>query len=103
VFKTNNQTAEVTESDEVGFLVALVQASDRDGDSLWYDILGKNKYAFFMVIQNSNVRHCILYYSHAKDMIVQYNPTFMFKVSNTQKRMYIYLIIKRYLIFARFS
>jgi len=45
VFKTNNQTAEVTESDEVGFLVALVQASDRDGDSLWYDILGKNEYA----------------------------------------------------------
>lgn len=42
VFKTNNQSVEVTESDEVGFLVALVQATDKDGDSLWYDILGKN-------------------------------------------------------------
>lgn len=42
VFKTNNQSVAVTESDEAGFLVALVQASDKDGDSLWYDILGKN-------------------------------------------------------------
>lgn len=42
VFKTNNQSVEVTESDEAGFLVALVQASDRDGDPLWYDILGKD-------------------------------------------------------------
>jgi len=41
VFKTNNQSVEVTESDEAGFLVALVQASDKDGDSLWYDILGE--------------------------------------------------------------
>lgn len=46
VFKTNNQSAEVTESDKVGFLVALVQASDRDGDPLWYDILGKGRYIF---------------------------------------------------------
>jgi protocadherin Fat 1/2/3 len=42
VFKTNNQSVEVTESDEAGFLVALVQASDKDGDPLWYDILGKD-------------------------------------------------------------
>jgi len=47
VFKTNNQSVEVTESDEAGFLVALVQASDRDGDSLWYDILGKDVNAPF--------------------------------------------------------
>jgi len=47
VFKTNNQSVEVTESDEAGFLVALVQANDKDGDSLWYDILGKNKYTLF--------------------------------------------------------
>jgi len=43
VFKTNNQSVEVTESDEAGFLVALVQASDKDGDSLWYDILGETQ------------------------------------------------------------
>lgn len=41
VFKTKNQSVEVTESDEVRFLVALVQATDKDGDSLWYDIVGK--------------------------------------------------------------
>lgn len=42
LFKTSNQSVEVTESDQPGFLVALVQATDKDGDSLWYDILGKN-------------------------------------------------------------
>lgn len=47
VFKTNNQTVKVTESDKAGFLVALVQASDKDGDSLRYDILGKKSRAFF--------------------------------------------------------
>lgn len=40
-FKTNNQSVEITESDEVGFLVTLVQATDKDGDALWYDILGE--------------------------------------------------------------
>ena len=48
VFKTNNQSVEVTESDKAGFLVALVQASDKDGDSLWYDILGKKQVTFFI-------------------------------------------------------
>lgn len=47
VFKTNNQSVEVTESDEVGFLVALVQATDKDGDSLWYDIIGESYYLHF--------------------------------------------------------
>lgn len=41
VFKSSNQSVEMTESDEVGFLVTLVQATDKDGDSLWYDILGR--------------------------------------------------------------
>lgn len=40
-FKSNNQSVEVTESDEVGFLVALVQANDKDGDYVWYDIVGE--------------------------------------------------------------
>lgn len=47
VFKTNNQSVEITESDEAGFLVALVQATDKDGDSLWYDILGKRRPKLF--------------------------------------------------------
>ncbi|XP_076767085.1 FAT atypical cadherin kugelei isoform X6 [Xylocopa sonorina] len=56
VFKTNNQSVEVTESDEVGFLVALVQASDKDGDSLWYDILdGDPRDEFFIGRDNGNV------------------------------------------------
>ncbi|XP_029031863.2 fat-like cadherin-related tumor suppressor homolog isoform X7 [Osmia bicornis bicornis] len=56
VFKTNNQRVEVTESDEVGFLVALMQASDKDGDSLWYDILdGDKRDEFFIGRDNGNV------------------------------------------------
>nr|XP_034195560.1 fat-like cadherin-related tumor suppressor homolog isoform X8 [Osmia lignaria] len=56
VFKTNNQRVEVTESDEVGFLVALMQATDKDGDSLWYDILdGDKRDEFFIGRDNGNV------------------------------------------------
>ncbi|XP_023289907.1 fat-like cadherin-related tumor suppressor homolog isoform X2 [Orussus abietinus] len=56
VFRSPNQSAEVTESDEVGFLVALVQASDEDGDPLWYDIVaGDEKNEFFIGRDNGNV------------------------------------------------
>ncbi|XP_011297771.1 fat-like cadherin-related tumor suppressor homolog isoform X1 [Fopius arisanus] len=56
VFKTNNQTAAMTESDEVGFLVALVQATDKDGDTLWYDIVdGDERDEFFIGRDNGNV------------------------------------------------
>ncbi|XP_034945358.1 fat-like cadherin-related tumor suppressor homolog isoform X2 [Chelonus insularis] len=56
VFKTNNQTAAVTESDHVGFLVALVQATDKDGDTLWYDIVDGDKHdEFFIGRDNGNV------------------------------------------------
>ncbi|XP_076376857.1 FAT atypical cadherin kugelei isoform X4 [Megalopta genalis] len=56
VFRTNNQSVEVTESDEVGFLVALVQAIDKDGDSLWYDIVdGDKRDEFFIGRDNGNV------------------------------------------------
>lgn len=41
IIKSPDQRVEVTESDAVGFLVALVQASDQDGDTLWYKIVGK--------------------------------------------------------------
>lgn len=33
---------QVTENDPVGFLVAIIQASDEDQDFLWYQIIGKN-------------------------------------------------------------
>lgn len=39
VFKQPDQRVEVTESDIIGFLVALVQATDEDGDLLWYKIV----------------------------------------------------------------
>lgn len=58
VFKTNNQTVEVTESDEVGFLVALVQAADKDGDSLWYDIVGEFYY-FTLLLRKIVISYCI--------------------------------------------
>ena len=35
------QQVQVTESDDVGYLVALIQGSDKDGDKLWYKIVGK--------------------------------------------------------------
>ena len=41
VLKTIDQHVEVTESDTPGFLVALIQAVDYDGEQLWYDIVGK--------------------------------------------------------------
>lgn len=57
MFKTNNQSVEVTESDEVGFFVTLVEATDKDGGSLWYDILGKDTcsphvFLAFMICEN---------------------------------------------------
>ncbi|XP_053598514.1 fat-like cadherin-related tumor suppressor homolog isoform X2 [Microplitis demolitor] len=55
-FKSANQTATVTESDQVGFLVALVQATDQDGDTLWYDIVdGDKRDEFFIGRDNGNV------------------------------------------------
>lgn len=35
-----NQSVEITENDGVGFLVALIQAEDVDGDTLWFQIEG---------------------------------------------------------------
>lgn len=46
VIKSADQHVEVTESDAVGFLVALIQASDEDSDTLWYKIVGK----FYIVL-----------------------------------------------------
>lgn len=31
----------LTESDDIGLLVASISASDPDNDTLWYDIVGK--------------------------------------------------------------
>nr|CAD7397014.1 unnamed protein product [Timema cristinae] len=48
-FKAPNQVVEVTESDSVGFLVALIQAGDEDEDRLWYNIVdGDDQDEFFI-------------------------------------------------------
>ncbi|KAG8293575.1 hypothetical protein J6590_013720 [Homalodisca vitripennis] len=49
VIKSSDQRVEVTESDSVGFLVALIQASDQDGDSLWYRIVDGDPRAEFLM------------------------------------------------------
>ena len=38
--KISDHHVEVTENDNPGFLVTLVQAFDQDDDQLWYDIIG---------------------------------------------------------------
>ena len=46
--KAPPQPLAVTESDHAGFLVHLVQATDPDGDMLWYNIVGR--YSSFTII-----------------------------------------------------
>ncbi|XP_014210543.1 fat-like cadherin-related tumor suppressor homolog [Copidosoma floridanum] len=53
VFKSPTQSVVVTESDSVGFLVALVQATDKDNDSLWYDIIDGDPRDEFIVGRDS--------------------------------------------------
>lgn len=48
VVKTPDQKVQVHESDDVGFLVALIQCEDEDGDTLWYKIVGK--IVFFKIV-----------------------------------------------------
>lgn len=38
--KTSDQRVEVTENDNPGFLVTLIQAYDEDNDQLWFNIIG---------------------------------------------------------------
>lgn len=46
----------VTESDRIGFLVALIQATDRDNDTLWYDIIdGDPRSEFYIGRDNGNI------------------------------------------------
>ncbi|XP_021704618.1 fat-like cadherin-related tumor suppressor homolog isoform X2 [Aedes aegypti] len=56
VLKTIDQHVEVTESDTPGFLVALIQAIDYDGEQLWYDIIGgDDRNEFYIGRDNGNV------------------------------------------------
>ncbi|KAJ8667841.1 hypothetical protein QAD02_009504, partial [Eretmocerus hayati] len=55
-FKNASQNIEVTESDSIGFLVALMQATDKDGDTLWYDIVaGDPRDEFVIGRDNGNL------------------------------------------------
>ncbi|KAI5732804.1 hypothetical protein M8J76_004329 [Diaphorina citri] len=47
--KSPDQRVEVTENDAVGFLVALIQASDPDGDTLWYRIVDGDPNSTFSI------------------------------------------------------
>ncbi|GLH14886.1 Fat-like cadherin-related tumor suppressor homolog [Gryllus bimaculatus] len=54
--KNPNQTVEVTESDDITYLVALIQAIDDDGDMLWYDIVGgDDDHDFFIGRDKGNI------------------------------------------------
>ncbi|XP_055629292.1 fat-like cadherin-related tumor suppressor homolog isoform X4 [Toxorhynchites rutilus septentrionalis] len=56
MIKTIDQHVEVTESDTPGFLVALIQAIDYDGEQLWYDIVGGDeRNEFYIGRDNGNV------------------------------------------------
>ncbi|XP_063233580.1 fat-like cadherin-related tumor suppressor homolog [Bacillus rossius redtenbacheri] len=44
-----SQKVHVMEEDPAGFLVAVVQASDEDGDALWYDIVGGDEAKDFFI------------------------------------------------------
>lgn len=44
VITNPNQQVQVTESDSIGYLVALIQAVDEDGDKIWYNIVGEWRY-----------------------------------------------------------
>ncbi|XP_038113282.1 fat-like cadherin-related tumor suppressor homolog isoform X3 [Culex quinquefasciatus] len=56
VLKTIDQHVEVTESDTPGFLVALIQAMDYDGEQLWFDIVGGDeRNEFYIGRDNGNV------------------------------------------------
>ncbi|XP_055537242.1 fat-like cadherin-related tumor suppressor homolog isoform X2 [Wyeomyia smithii] len=56
VLKTIDQQVEVTESDTPGFLVALIQAIDYDGEQLWFDIVGGDeRNEFYIGRDNGNV------------------------------------------------
>lgn len=51
--KTNDQHVEVTENDNPGFLVTLIQAYDDDNDQLWFDIIGKLSSSSFFSFHSS--------------------------------------------------
>jgi len=91
VFKTNNQSVEVTESDEAGFLVALVQASDKDGDSLWYDILGETQtHAFKTHASKSSYQREHKYFVarlfvHTENLSVTYRRLFVYRLIKVRK------------------
>lgn len=56
IIKTLDQHVEVTESDNPGFLVTLIQAIDEDEDRLWYDIIGGDeRNEFYIGRDNGNV------------------------------------------------
>lgn len=54
--KTNDQRVEVTENDNPGFLVTLIQAYDEDNDQLWFDIIGMYLFCPYLFILLNHIR-----------------------------------------------
>lgn len=78
--KTNDQHVEVTENDNPGFLVTLIQAYDEDNDQLWFDIIGT--YIGYIIIV-----HCI--HSGYTEPLVCVRPSASLFRSNHSKHYFI--------------
>lgn len=55
--KTNDQHVEVTENDNPGFLVTLIQAYDDDNDQLWFDIIGMYCWLICIIFSIYHFKH----------------------------------------------
>ncbi|CRK90602.1 CLUMA_CG004304, isoform A [Clunio marinus] len=52
---SSDQTVDVTESDQPGYLITDFQAEDEDGDRLWYDIINGDDNNDFYIGESGNV------------------------------------------------
>lgn len=54
--KTPNQHFDVTENDNIGYHVTMIQAEDEDDDKLWFDIIGGDeRNEFYIGRDNGNI------------------------------------------------
>ncbi|KAJ8918141.1 hypothetical protein NQ315_011598 [Exocentrus adspersus] len=83
------QPVKLTESDEIGFLVASIAANDPDNDTLWYDIVdGDDRNDFYIGRDVGNVL-----IAHKLDCEVQSEYTLNISVTDTVHTVYIPLNI----------
>ncbi|XP_050293822.1 fat-like cadherin-related tumor suppressor homolog isoform X3 [Anthonomus grandis grandis] len=81
--------AKLTEGDPIGFLVSLIQATDYDNDSLWYDIVdGDQRQDFFIGRDMGNIL-----LAHKLDHELQSEYTLNISVTDTVHTVYTQLNI----------